>query len=238
MKDAKARDAFDVELDAAFAEHVGDAVDRVLQITPGTRYGRPEAALLAAYEKKFDSKIAAPWTGSSSARASPPSACAWTCCSGSSRRCAPRSARQLTAKQRDDAMRILNEARDVADGQEVAAEQPRRNCGRIPSSRLSKTRCAPSGRPRPQDGAIRVKVQRPTWTFDYESLNIEHKARKSDNPWRYNDPANLTASDAPLNQAYLETLRKHGHIWPQGAASTTSSCGTGSIAGVDPAPRR
>jgi hypothetical protein len=39
--------------------------------------------------------------------------------------------------------------------------------------------------------------------------------RKSDNPWRYNDPDNLTASDAPLNQAYLEALRKHGNIWPE-----------------------
>ena len=63
-------------------------------------------------------------------------------------------------------------------------------------------------------GAIRVRVMKEDGTIDYESLNIEHKVRKTDNPWRYNDPENLTASDAPLNQAYLEALRRYGGVWP------------------------
>ena len=51
----------------------------------------------------------------------------------------------------------------------------------------------------------------------FESMNIEHRVRLSDNPWRYNEGANLLLSDSAQNQQYLEALRKEGSIWPTDA---------------------
>ena len=220
VKDAKARDALDVEIDAAFAEHVGDAVDRVQQLTPGTRktvVSNP--ARLAEYEKKFDSKIGAAMEriverqGTSAKR----SRLGALDQEFAALRAQVGDAERLTPAQRADAMRILNEARDISDGQWKSLQSKlQKELRADPELKALEDQMRAAGDVSAhQTGAIRVRVQKADGTIDYESLNIEHKVRKSDNPWRYNDPDNLTASDAPLNQAYLEALRKHGHVWPQ-----------------------
>jgi hypothetical protein len=229
VKDAKARSALDIEVDEAFAEYVGksagDAVDRVLHLSPGTRKtvlsGPAGGALLAKYERVFDSKLEAAIGDVVKRELAPTKAKRARLAVLHQRFAAFRAqvgdAVTLTAKQRDDAMTILNEARDLAnelwkglqpklqkalraDTELKAIENEMRALGDVSNKKT---------------GAIRVRVQKADGTIDYESLNIEHKVRKSDNPWRYDDPDNLTATDAPLNQASLETLREHGHIWPE-----------------------
>lgn len=224
VRDAKARSALDIEVDDAFAEHAGtsagEAVDRVLRLTPGTRktvVSKPD--LLARYERTFDSKLRAAMSrivgrqGASAKRAR----LAQLHQDFAALRGQVGNAVQLTAKQRDDAMRILNEARDIADGQWSSLQSKiQKELRADPDLKAIEDQMRAAGDIADnKTGAIRVKVQKADGTIDYESLNIEHKVRKSDNPWRYNDPDNLTASDAPLNQAYLETLRKHGHVWPE-----------------------
>jgi hypothetical protein len=224
VKDARARGALDIESNEAIAEHVGsdagNAVDRVLHITPGTRKTAvSKPALLARYERMFDSKLQAAMDRIvARQRASVKRARLDVLHQEfETLRAQVGDAVTLTAKQRADAMRILDQARRDADDL----------WGNLQSKLQKELRADPelkaiedemralgdvSGH---RSGAIRVKVQKADGSFDYEALNIEHKVRKSDNPWRYNDPANLTASDAPLNQAYLEALRRHGRIWPE-----------------------
>ena len=224
VKDAKARSALDIEVDDAFAEYVGesagDAVDRILHVSVGTRRTAvSNPALLARYEKAFDKKLGSAMERIVERQAASAKRTRLDVLKQDFEafRAQVGDARQLTAKQREDAMTILNEARDIADKQwgglqtklqkemradpELKAfEDEMRALGDISGDRT---------------GAIRVKSLNADGTIRYESLNIEHKVRKSDNPWLYNHPANLTASDAPLNQAYLEALRKHGGIWPE-----------------------
>jgi hypothetical protein len=56
-------------------------------------------------------------------------------------------------------------------------------------------------------------MQRADTSIVFEPLNIEHRVRIHDNPWRYNDPSNLIMTDSALNQQYLEALRREGGIW-------------------------
>jgi hypothetical protein len=51
----------------------------------------------------------------------------------------------------------------------------------------------------------------------FEPLGVEHRTRLSDDPWRYNDPANLIVTDAAQNEQYMEALRQKGFVWPTGA---------------------
>lgn len=224
VKDAKARSALDIEVDDAFAEQVGktagDAVDRILHLTPGTRKTSvSNPRLLADYEKKVDSKLKAAMAtivgrqGASAKRAR----LAVLDQDFAAFRAQVGDAVTLTAKQRDDAMKILNEARDIANDQWKGLQgKLQKELRAYPELKAIEDEMRALGDVSDhKTGAIRVRAQKADGTIDYESLNIEHKVRKSDNPWLYDHPDNLTASDAPLNQAYLEALRKHGGIWPE-----------------------
>ena len=61
--------------------------------------------------------------------------------------------------------------------------------------------------------AVRVRTAWDDGRAGFQALEIEHKTRLSDNPWRYNDPDNLILTDSSLNQQYLEAVRREGGIW-------------------------
>ncbi|WP_030322614.1 eCIS core domain-containing protein [Streptomyces sp. NRRL B-3229] len=122
----------------------------------------------------------------------------------------------LTPAQRADANAILREARDLAraDFDNVRDAIWRRLRAdtdlRQIEGQLQTTGDAAQG-----GTALRVNTRRGAGT-EFESLGVEHRTRLSDDPWRYNDPANLIVTDAAQNEQYLEALRRHGSIWPTG----------------------
>jgi len=63
-------------------------------------------------------------------------------------------------------------------------------------------------------GTVRARTRTDDDTIKFQALEIEHRTRLSDNPWRYNDPDNLILSDSAQNQQFLEALRRFGNIWP------------------------
>jgi hypothetical protein len=131
-------------------------------------------------------------------------------------------AQRLTNAQRDDANRILRAARDAseADFNNVrdAVWRRLRNLRRNPDLAAIEQQLRAAGDVQgPRSGALRVRMASPEGETSFESMNLEHRVRRSDNPWLYNSPENLIASDAAQNQQYLESLRQQGSIWPSGA---------------------
>jgi hypothetical protein len=131
-------------------------------------------------------------------------------------------AQRLTSDQRDTAHQILREARDLArddfdnvrDGVWRRLRNPRRNPDLAQIEQQLRTAGDVQG---PQTGALRLRTAGATGDIGFDPMNIEHRVRLSDNPWLYNDPANMLASDAAQNQQYLESLRQQGSIWPSNA---------------------
>ncbi|MFD4511087.1 hypothetical protein ACFWPS_50510, partial [Streptomyces sp. NPDC058457] len=122
----------------------------------------------------------------------------------------------MTQAQRAAATAILREARDLAraDFDNVRKAIWRRL--RADPDLLRIERQLQAAGDAAQGGtALRVNTRTADGTR-FESLGVEHRTRLSDDPWRYNDPANLIVTDAPQNEQYLEALRRHGSIWPTG----------------------
>jgi hypothetical protein len=127
---------------------------------------------------------------------------------------------RLTAAQRDLANQILREARvaaekDFGNVRSAVWRRLRRNpeLAQI-EDQLRAAGDIPGGR----SGALRVRMATAATGEDagFQPLNLEHRVRRSDNPWLYNDPDNLVLTDAAQNQQYLEALRREGSIWPSG----------------------
>lgn len=132
------------------------------------------------------------------------------------------NSQRLTQPQRDLANDLLREARDLAradfDNVRDAVWRRLRNPTRNPDLAQIEQRLRTAGDVQgPQTGAMRVRMADPGGAASYESMNIEHRARLSDNPWRYNDASNLLLSDSAQNQQYLEALRQSGSVWPTDA---------------------
>jgi hypothetical protein len=129
---------------------------------------------------------------------------------------------QLTTAERDTANQILREAREAARADfgnvRDAVWQRLRNPAQHPElAQIEQQLRAAGDVAGPQTGAPRVRTVNLAGDFAFEPLNLEHRVRLSDNPWLYNRPENLLASDASQNQQYLEALRQEGSIWPTDA---------------------
>jgi hypothetical protein len=129
---------------------------------------------------------------------------------------------RLTNAQRDAANQILRDARVAArddfENVQKAVWRRLRNAQRNPDLAAIEQQLRAAGDVQgPRTGALQVRMASPQGTTSFESMNLEHRVRLSDNPWLYNDPGNLIASDAAQNQQYLESLRQHGSIWPNDA---------------------
>jgi hypothetical protein len=123
---------------------------------------------------------------------------------------------QLTAAQRLQANQILREARVLsrADFNNVRNGLWLR-LRREPALSGIEQQMRQAGDVQAGGRALRVRTQTGAGT-KFEGLGVEHRTRLSDDPWRYNDPANLIVTDAAQNEQFLEALRQHGHIWPAG----------------------
>jgi len=121
---------------------------------------------------------------------------------------------QLTAAQRQTANAILREARDLAraDFNNVRDALWRR-MRRDPDLLRIEQELQQAGDAASGGRALRVNTQTASGT-QFEPLGVEHRTRLSDDPWRYNDPANLIVTDAPQNEQFMEALRQHGFVWP------------------------
>src|SRR6266511_2738192 len=121
---------------------------------------------------------------------------------------------QLTAAQRQTANTILREARDLAraDFNNVRDALWRR-MRRDPDLLRIEQELQQAGDAASGGRALRVNTQTASGT-QFEPLGVEHRTRLSDDPWRYNDPANLIVTDAPQNEQFMEALRQHGFVWP------------------------
>jgi hypothetical protein len=123
----------------------------------------------------------------------------------------------LTTAERKRAEELLKEARELSEKdfknvQDAVWLRLRRD----PDLLKIEKKLRKEGVVGPGKGALQVPVRRvddpsgkPTW----ESLNLEHRVRRSDDPWMYNDPANLIVTDPAQNQEYLEAIRR-GAVWP------------------------
>jgi hypothetical protein len=124
--------------------------------------------------------------------------------------------RALTEVERQQAMQILREARDLArtDFGTLRTSIWRRMRADPDLERLARDMAAGSdaqlGR---RAGSVRIRTLWDEGDEAYQALEVEHKVRLSDNPWRYNDPDNLILTDSAQNQQYLEALRREGGIW-------------------------
>lgn len=120
---------------------------------------------------------------------------------------------ELTAKQRADATDILREARELArkdfsNVQQAVWEHLRgdEDLKKIEAKMVAK------GDVGPGEAALRIGTMR-TSGKGYGSMDLEHSARLSDQPLRYNERNNLMVTDAFQNQQFNEALRKHGKVW-------------------------
>ncbi|WP_217560619.1 hypothetical protein [Streptomyces sp. GbtcB6] len=122
----------------------------------------------------------------------------------------------MTPAQRSAATAVLREARDLAraDFDNVRKAIWRRLRADPDLLRIER-RLQAAGDAAQGGSALRVSTRTATGTR-FEALGVEHRTRLSDDPWRYDDPANLIVTDAPQNEQYLEALRRHGSIWPTG----------------------
>ena len=124
--------------------------------------------------------------------------------------------RALTETERAQAVEILSEARILA----------RRDFNNLTSSIWRRLRSDPDlehiankmvrvgdAQVGGRTGSVRINTAWDDGRHGFEALNIEHRTRLSDNPWRYNDPENLILTDASQNQQYLEAIRREGGIW-------------------------
>lgn len=122
----------------------------------------------------------------------------------------------LTAQQRQQAETILRQARDLARAdfnnvRDAVWLRLRKDADlRLIEQQLQQAGDAADG-----GTALTVRTRRGTET-SYQPLGVEHRTRLSDDPWKYNDPANLIVTDAPQNEQFLEALRAEGHVWPTG----------------------
>jgi hypothetical protein len=129
---------------------------------------------------------------------------------------------RLTQAQRDLANDLLREARDLASDDFGTVRKavwrrlrdPRRNPDLAQIEQQLRAAGDVGG---PRTGALRVRMTDASGTPSFDSMNIEHRVRLSDNPWGYNEGENLIVSDAAQNQQYLEALRQSGSIWPTDA---------------------
>jgi hypothetical protein len=121
---------------------------------------------------------------------------------------------ELTATQRQQANDILREARELA-------EKDYKNVQRAVWRRLRQDpelveierQLQEAGDAAVGGRALQVNTQTAGGTA-FQPLTLEHGARRSDNPWRYNDPENLSIADAGQNSQFNEALREHGFVWP------------------------
>ena len=128
---------------------------------------------------------------------------------------------RLTAAQRDAANDLLREARTLSEQDfnlvRTAIWRRLRNARRHPDLAALERRMRAAGDlDAGTTGAPRLRTATDQG-IAYDSMNIEHRVRRSDSPWRYNDPTNLIAADSPQNQQYLEAVRREGSIWPTDA---------------------
>ncbi|MFC8365662.1 DUF4157 domain-containing protein, partial [Streptomyces griseorubiginosus] len=122
----------------------------------------------------------------------------------------------MTPAQRADANAILREARDLARADfDNVRDAIWRRLRADPDLRQIEGQLQTAGDAAQGGTALQVNTRRAAGT-QFESLGVEHRTRLSDDPWRYNDPANLIVTDAAQNEQYLEALRRHGSIWPTG----------------------
>jgi hypothetical protein len=126
------------------------------------------------------------------------------------------NATELTSEQRDDFNKVLREARTLAN-KEYKGLQPKlmpRLRADATLQSIEKQLVQAGDAKASETGALQIKVVHPDGSEEFQPLNLDHFVRKSDNPWLAKDSHNLTLTDAPQNQQYLEALRKHGKIWP------------------------
>jgi hypothetical protein len=213
---------------AQVAKETGQVVARiqasaVVEATPQTRFlavSRPE--LVAQYERLVDQKL--PTIVQDVLNGQGPTAnrirLAQLRTQFDQLRQQVGSAERLTNAQRDTARQILREARTLArddfeNVQKGVWRRLRKPTDHPDLAAIEQRLRAAGDVQGPQTGAMRVRMaSRQPGDVGYESLNLEHKVRLSDDPWRYNDPSNLIASDSRQNQQYLEALRQQGSIWP------------------------
>jgi hypothetical protein len=217
--------AGDLAIDRSFAEHVAESagakVDEILELKEPTRHvavRKPE--LLAQYERLANAqmpKVVSDVLAAQSKRPTPPR-----------RRLKELAERftelrrevgageQLTDAQRTRAMTILREARKAArkDFQNVQRAIMRRLRKDPELAELERQLRAAGDISGGATGGIRIRTRTDEGKIVHEPANVEHLRRLSDNPWAYNDPANLVLTDAVQNQHRLEELRKHGWVWP------------------------
>ncbi|WP_089106496.1 hypothetical protein [Streptomyces hyaluromycini] len=103
----------------------------------------------------------------------------------------------MTAAQRADATAVLREARDLAraDFNNVRKAIWRRLRADPDLLRIERQLQA-AGDAAQGGAALRVSTRTADGTR-FEALGVEHRTRLSDDPWRYDDPANLIVTDAP-----------------------------------------
>lgn len=122
----------------------------------------------------------------------------------------------MTPAQRADADAVLREARDLARADfDNVRNAIWRRLRADPDLLRIEGQLQAAGDAAEGGAALQVSTRTAAGTR-FESLGVEHRTRLSDDPWRYNDPANLIVTDAPQNEQYLEALRRHGSIWPTG----------------------
>ncbi|MFF7985766.1 hypothetical protein ACFZDK_42775 [Streptomyces sp. NPDC007901] len=122
----------------------------------------------------------------------------------------------MTPAQRTDATAILREARNLARADfNNVRDGIWRRLRADPDLQRIEGRLQDAGDAAQGGTALQVNTRTAAGTR-FESLGVELRTRLSDDPWRYNDPANLIVTDAPQNEQFLEALRRHGSIWPTG----------------------
>jgi hypothetical protein len=214
---------------AEVASRAGEAMSRVqaagLDVVPVARelaVSRPE--LVAEYERLVDERLPAVMRDVLSRQRATPNrtrlAQLRTQLDQLRRRVG--DARQLTDAQRDLANQILRDARQAAEADwgnvRTAVWRRLRNPRRNPDLAAIEQQLRAAGDVQgPRTGALSVRTRGATGDLGFQEMNIEHRVRRSDNPWLYNDPENLLLTDAAQNQQYLESLRQQGSIWPSDA---------------------
>lgn len=214
---------------AAVARKTGEAVRNVqaaalVEMTPQTRtlaVSRPQ--LVADYERLVDQKLPAVMADVLARQRSTPTRTRLAALRTQfdQLRAQVGDATRLTNAQRDTANDLIREARDLAradfDNVRDAVWRRLRNPRQHPDLAQIEQQLLAAGDVEARGtGALSVKMATAEGVR-FEPLNIEHRARLSDNPWLYNDPRNLLVSDAAQNQQYLEALRQQGSIWPSDA---------------------